>query len=272
MDVGKSVVSKTASVAGEALEGAKNVAGKAISWSKSKIMEPLKPYIKKGFKALGPVMAAVTSTMDAMAIIDEAKAKQAAGEQVNSGELGKKIVQKAAYPIANLALNAIPVGGQVASLVDAGLDVLGVSPIRFITDNLIDLLDNDIFSGIGDLALGKQQAQQVEDGGLNLNGGPVVSTFQKGELVPIMQGTKEDNAYLTTNKPVQKVQDGAYGTTTTPDNSPVIAAINKLTDAIISNSNKEITLQINGQTIGKVLTPIMANPMVRQINNTSVSI
>jgi phage-related protein len=272
VDVGKSVVSKTASVAGEALEGAKNVAGKAVSWSKSKIIDPLKPYIKKGFKALGPVMTAVTSTMDAMAIIDEAKAKQAAGEQVNSGELGKKIVQKAAYPIANLALNAIPVGGNAASLVDAILDVFGVSPIRFITDNLIDLLDNDIFSGIGDLVLGKQQAQQVQDGVLDPNGGPVVSSFQKGELVPVMQGIKGDNAYLTTNKPVQQVQDGAYGTNTTTNNSAVIAAINKLADAIISNSSKEITLQMNGQTVGKVLTPIMTPMTVREINNTSVSI
>lgn len=269
MDVGKSVVSKTASVAGEALEGAKNVAGKAMSWSKSKIIDPLKPYMKKGFKALGPVMTAVTSTMDAMSIIDEAKAKQAAGEQVNSGELGKKIVQKAAYPIANLALNFLPVGGQVASLVDAGLDVLGVSPIRFLTENLIDLLDNDTFSGIGDLVLGKQQqAQQVEDGGLNPNGGPVVSTFQKGELKPIMQGIKEDNVYMTTNKPAQ-VQDGYYGRAT-QNNSAVIAAINKLTETMISNSGKEIVMQMNGQTIGKVLTPIMTPMTVREINNKSI--
>ena len=113
--------------------------------------------------------------------------------------------------------------------------------------------------------------EEIEDGSLNPNGGPVVSTFQKGELVPIMQGIKEDNVYMTTNKPVQQVSDGYYGKAS-QDNSQVIAAINKLADAIISNSSKEITLQINGQTVGKVLTPIMTPMTVREINNTSVSI
>ena len=85
-----------------------------------------------------------------------------------------------------------------------------------------------------------------------------------------MQGIKEDNVYMTTNKPVQQVQDGAYGANTTTDNSAVMAAINKLADAIISNSSKEITLQMNGQTVGKVLTPIMTPGLVREINNTTV--
>ena len=74
---------------------------------------------------------------------------------------------------------------------------------------------------------------------------------------------------MTTNKPAQ-VQDGYYGRSTSQDNSAVIAAINKLTEAIVSNSSKEIKLEMNGQTVGKVLTPIMANPMVRQMNIDSV--
>jgi hypothetical protein len=84
-----------------------------------------------------------------------------------------------------------------------------------------------------------------------------------------MQGIKEDNVYMTTNKPVAQVQDGYYGRSS-QDNSAVIAAINKLTEAMMANSSKEIVMQMNGQTVGKVLTPIMVNPMVRQINNTSV--
>ena len=110
----------------------------------------------------------------------------------------------------------------------------------------------------------------VKDGALNPNGGPVVSAFEKGKLVPIMQGIKEDNVYMTTNKPVQQVQDGYYGRAS-QDNSQVIAAINKLTEAIISNSSKEITLAMNGQTVGKVLTPLMTPMTVREINNTAVA-
>jgi hypothetical protein len=45
---------------------------------------------------------------------------------------------------------------------------------------------------------------QVKDGvvGLNENGGPVISEFKQGELKPVMQGIKQDKAYLTTNKPM----------------------------------------------------------------------
>jgi hypothetical protein len=54
------------------------------------------------------------------------------------------------------------------------------------------------------------------------------------------------------------------------DNSQVIAAINRLTEAITSNSSKEITLVMNGQEVGQVLIPVMTPGIVRQINNTSV--
>jgi len=59
-------------------------------------------------------------------------------------------------------------------------------------------------------------------------------------------------------------------TNVTVDNSQVIAAINKLAETIAANGNKEITLEMNGQTVGKVLTPFMSTPMVREINTTSV--
>ena len=65
-------------------------------------------------------------------------------------------------------------------------------------------------------------------------------------------------------------QISTANTNTTVDNSQVIAAINRLTETIAANGNKEITLEMNGETVGKVLTPIMSTPMVRQINNTSV--
>jgi len=57
----------------------------------------------------------------------------------------------------------------------------------------------------------------------------------------------------------------------TLDNSQVIAAINRLTEAMMSNSSKEITLSMDGQTVGKVLTPVMTPMTVREINNTSIA-
>jgi hypothetical protein len=109
--------------------------------------------------------------------------------------------------------------------------------------------------------------EEIEDGHLNPNGGPVVSTFQKGELVPIMQGIKEDNVYMTTNKPVQ-VQDGYYGRSTSQDNSAFANALDRFTEAL--SGNKEVTLVINGKELGTALIPIMTPGVVRQINNTNV--
>ena len=79
----------------------------------------------------------------------------------------------------------------------------------------------------------------AQDGELNPNGGPVISTFQKGQLVPVMQGIKEDNVYLTTNKP-QSASTGG----TVVDNSAVIAAINKLTEIMASSTDKKIVVDV----------------------------
>jgi hypothetical protein len=253
-DMGSSVLKKT---------GLTDVAGKAKGFLQN-------PIVKGIGKALGPILSAVMGIMDIQSIISDAKMRLSAGEQVNTGQLGKQIVQSGADTVLKTILWAVPGAGQAIAAADLALGYLGFSPLRWATDNLVDLIPDNAFKDLGDLAIGKQQqAQQVEDGGLNPNGGPVVSTFQKGELTPIMQGIKEDNVYMTTNKPVAQVQDGYYGRSS-QDNSAVIAAINKLTEAMIANSSKEIVMQMNGQTVGKVLIPIMSNPMVRQINNTSV--
>ena len=119
--------------------------------------------------------------------------------------------------------------------------------------------------------------------GLKENGGLVISKFNQGELQPIAQGIKQDQAFaLSTNdallpennlkpSPSSTTQTSTVNPNVTIDNSRVIAAINRLTEAMMSNSSKEITLAMDGQTVGKVLTPIMATPMTGEINNTSVA-
>ena len=230
------------------------------------------PIVKGIGKALGPILSAVMGIMDIQSIISDAKMRLSAGEQVNTGQLGKQIVQSGADTVLKTILWAVPGAGQAIAAADLALGYLGFSPLRWATDHLVDLIPDNAFKDLGDLALGKQQqAQQVQDGSLDPNGGPVVSTFQKGELTPVMQGIKEDNVYMTTNKPVQQVQDGVYGRAS-QDNSAVLAAIKELAGVFAANSNKEITLEMNGQKVGKVLTPIMTNPLVRQMNIDSVLI
>ena len=85
--------------------------------------------------------------------------------------------------------------------------------------------------------------------------------------------TIETSTFNNTNKPSSAATNITSTTNTTnADNSAVIAAINKLAEVMAANGNKEIVMQMNGQTVGKVLTPIMSPMTVREINNTSVSI
>jgi hypothetical protein len=97
---------------------------------------------------------------------------------------------------------------------------------------------------------GEDAIVKVKDGSLDPNGGPVVSTFQKGQLTPLLQGIKEDNVYLTTNKPASSPQNNMV-----VDNSAVIEDINKLTEIMASNSGKEIVLQVGKDELARVSTP-----------------
>ena len=120
-------------------------------------------YVKKAFKSplakglgkiLGPIMAAVEGISNVSSSISNAKSQQMAGESINMGSLGKEIVQGAAYPIANLATNLIPGVGTAISLTDGVLSAFGLSPIKWLTDNLIDLIPDTAFTGLGEFAVG----------------------------------------------------------------------------------------------------------------------
>ena len=131
-------------------------------------------FLKTGFtKVLGPVMSAISGISSIYGTIQEGKAKLAAGEAVDFGAVGKKLVQGAAYPIASTLLTSTGIGGIVSGL-DAVGGMLGFSPLKWITDNLIDLIPNEGFTGLGKFALGvegegaqPQTAQPVVEGGMN---------------------------------------------------------------------------------------------------------
>lgn len=130
-----------------------NVIGKGLGGVKSILGGP----IAKGFgKALGPIFAAISGISAVSNVISSAKDQKAKGQKVDFGSVGKKIVQAGAYPIANLATNLIPGVGTAISIADGILGAFNMSPIKWITDNLIDLVPNDAFTGLGKLAVGEK--------------------------------------------------------------------------------------------------------------------
>lgn len=141
-----------------AIKGIKNIAGKGLGGLKSILGGP----IAKGFgKALGPILTAISGISDVYSVITDAKAQQAQGRKIDFGSIGKKIVQAGAYPIANLSTNLIPGVGQAISIADATLGAFGMSPIKWITDNLIDLIPDSAFEGLGKLAVGDPKKMAI---------------------------------------------------------------------------------------------------------------
>ena len=118
------------------------------------------PIVKGIGKALGPILSLATSISNSYSLIQDAKAQKAEGKQVNTGDLGKNIIKSAAYPIANLSTNLIPGVGTAISLTDGILSTVGLSPIKWLTDNLIDLIPSDAFDNLGKLALGDNEKEK----------------------------------------------------------------------------------------------------------------
>jgi hypothetical protein len=113
--------------------------------------------IAKGFgKALGPIFAVIESVGSISSLLSDARERKSSGENVDAGKLGKSLVQAAAYPIANAATNLIPGIGTAISISDGILGSLGMSPIKWISDNLVGLVPNEAFTGLGNMALGEK--------------------------------------------------------------------------------------------------------------------
>ena len=136
---------------GKAASGVKNVAGKLnpLKGAGDAVKGPLKAM----GKFLGPIMSIASSIGSVYGDVTEARSQQAAGQKVNTGDLGKRIVQGAAYPIINGAMNFIPGFGPAISIADGLLGAIGMSPLKWVSDNLIDLVPTDMFSGLGKYAL-----------------------------------------------------------------------------------------------------------------------
>ena len=169
--------------AGKGFSAVKGAASKGVDFAGDmatkggKLLGKANPmgFVKKAFKSplakglgkiLGPIMAVIEGFSNVSSSISNAKAQQMAGENVNMGSLGKEIVQGAAYPIANLATNLIPGIGTAISLTDGVLSAFGLSPIKWLTDNLIDLIPDTAFTGLGEYAVGDTPKVALATGGV----------------------------------------------------------------------------------------------------------
>jgi hypothetical protein len=131
--------------------------GKKISGSFGGVKKILGGPIAKGFgKALGPIFAVIESVGSVSSLLSSARERKSAGEKVDAGKLGKSLVQAAAYPIANAATNLIPGVGTAVSIADGVLGSFGMSPIKWLSDNLVGLIPNEAFTGLGNMAIGEK--------------------------------------------------------------------------------------------------------------------
>ena len=178
--------------AGAAAKGAGAAAGGA---GKSGLLGKLGGPLKVIGKFLGPILAIAQSVGGVASLISSARETQASGKKVDSGKLGKDILKEAAYPIVNGAINFIPGFGTAISVADGVLGMFGFSPIKWVTDHLLELIPNDALSGLGNMALGSSAKSPAAAAGpkpiavkdaLIRPGQPPV-TFDKGDL--IMAGT-----------------------------------------------------------------------------------
>ena len=216
----KTGVKKGVNVVGNTLKKAN-----PMKWVRNTLKSP----IVKGFgKALGPIMVAISGIADVASTIAQAKAQRAEGGEVDKGALGKSMVQAAAYPIANLATNLIPGVGTAISLADAVLGSLGYSPIKWLTDNLVGLVPNKAFTGLGKLAIGKDE---VKD-----NGSAEDFIVQDNKLTKFR---KDDIIVGGTNL-------GGEGRTNGDD---IVARLDKLIELMIAGK----TIEMDGTQVAKAM-------------------
>jgi len=136
--------------------------------------------------------------------------------------------------------------GAVAAIASASALTLGLGALA-------------IGAGIGVAMLAMNSASntatgnvaQVKDGvmGLDPNGGPVLASFQQGELTPVAQGIKQDKAFLTTNKPAPSQNTTS---TVTIDYDRLAAAMSKVN---ITLDGKTVTDSVNDRNYRSTVKP-----------------
>ena len=163
------VLGKLKSFGGGLLDTAKN---SKVGQFLGKVTDPMKVLNGKMGKLLGglgkfagPLLTAVMGAFDIGSLISAAKTQELDKPgSVDTAMLGRDIIKAGAYPVANLALNAIPGVGSVLSLADGILSGFGYSPVQWLSNNIVDLLPDSPASMIGEFALGDEGPKLAKGG------------------------------------------------------------------------------------------------------------
>jgi hypothetical protein len=174
--------------AGASVIGSKISEGASVI-GKSKIFQPLKDTFNKVMhvKALGPVITAISGLSDINTVLSTAAGKAENNMPVDPHELGLSIVQKAAYPIANMLLNLIPGVGNALSFADAVLNMFGYSPVKFLTDFLAELIPVHALTALGSGSLDMYMSATGKN--MPAKSAPANTTNQDMQVEPPMSST-----------------------------------------------------------------------------------
>jgi len=189
---------------GKMFSGVGSFFGKGFDVTKRVTAPVLEWFGKMGkgiLKFAGPVLSAITSIVDVYSIQKGAKEKMAAGKKVDVTEVGLRAVQSGAYPIANLLLNLIPGVGNIISVADALLDMVGFSPVRWLSNMLISLLPNELFDYVGSELLGINNLMGVPENLKNVTSSNIGVDLGGGKEVGAEGLRRNEQALASNNAP-----------------------------------------------------------------------
>jgi hypothetical protein len=229
---------------GGVIDGVKSGVGSLSKFDMfSKLASPFKMFTK----ILGPAFAVLGGISDISSQINQARESESMGKSVDRGMLGRDMVKSGAYPLTNLAMNLIPGVGTAISALDGIAGAFGLSPIKFVTDNLIDLIPADAFTSLGEMAIGKSDSKspaiQAEDALIRPGQAPIL--FNKDDIILAgtnLLGDKSSSASSTTggsNRDNQRLTD--------LENA--IKKTNELLSVLISKVDQPVYVTMNGKVI-----------------------
>ena len=248
----------TAAKAGSTASKAGDVAAKV--GSKSGLLAKFSGPLKVAGKMLGPILAIIASVGSVAGTISNAKAQAAAGTEVNTSKLGKDIVKGAAYPLINGLMNLIPGFGTAVSIADGVMGLLGISPLKWASDHIVDILPDDLFSGLGKMALGKNAVKGapvatgqnaavpkkpiIAQDALIRPGQPPV-LFNKNDLILAGTNLTGENSSLTSNNVTNTTSNNA-------EFSTLMKEQNKLLAELIAKVDQPVKINVGGKVIDEI--------------------
>ena len=104
----------------------------------------------------GPLMSVISGYKEVTSAADLERERAMMGGQPNALKLGRMTATAVAHPLANIALQFIPGFGTALSLIDGVLSMFGMSPVKWLIKNLMDILPDAFFPALGRMVIGQE--------------------------------------------------------------------------------------------------------------------